>query len=86
SSSNRNSLTKDGGSSTFGGLLNEKGYYYKFDVTRQIQGILSSKVNLNKEINNGLLLTIPTDVPVSGSRVVIDNKKTRLIVTYTKPN
>lgn len=86
SSSNRNSLTKDGGSSTFGGLLNEKGYYYKFDVTRQIQSILSSKANLNKEINNGLLLTIPTDVPVSGSRVVIDNKKTRLIVTYTKPN
>lgn len=86
SSSNRNSLTKDGGSSTFGGLLNEKGYYYKFDITRQIQSILSSKANLNKEINNGLLLTIPTDVPVSGSRVVIDNKKTRLIVTYTKPN
>jgi hypothetical protein len=86
SSSNRNSLTKDGGSSTFGGLLNEKGYYYKFDITRQIQGVLSSKANLNKEINNGLLLTIPTDVPVSGSRVVIDNKKTRLIVTYTKPN
>jgi len=86
SNSNRNSLTKDGGSSSFGGLLNEKGYYYKFDVTRQIQSILSSKANLNKEINNGLLLTIPTDVPVSGSRVVIDNKKTRLIVTYTKPN
>lgn len=85
-SSNRNSLTKDGGSSTYGGLLNESGYFYKFDITRQIQSILSNKSNLNKDINNGLLLTVPTDVPVSGSRVVIDNKKTRLIVTYTKPN
>jgi len=86
SNNNRNSLTKDGGSSTYGGLINEKGYYYKFDITRQIQSILSTKANLNKDINNGLLLTVPTDVPVSGSRVVIDNKKTRLIVTYTKPN
>lgn len=82
----RNSLTRDGATSGYGGILYEGSNYYKFDITRYIQHILTTQVNTGKNINNGLLLTIPTDAPVTGSRAIIDNSKTKLIITYVKPN
>jgi len=82
----RNSLTRDGATSGYGGILFEGSNYYKFDITRFIQHILTTQVNLGKNFNNGLLLTIPTDAPVTGSRAIIDNSKTKLIITYVKPN
>lgn len=82
----RNSLTRDGATSGYGGILFEGGNYYKFDITRYIQNILTTQANTGKNIHNGLLLTIPTDAPVTGSRAIIDNSKTKLIITYVKPN
>lgn len=84
-SSKLNAVIEDGLGS-YGGTYDAAKGLYKFVVTRHIQNVLTAKANSGKDINYGLYLTIPSDQPVTGSRVVIDQTKTRLIITTTKPN
>ncbi len=83
--SNVNDVIEDGLSS-YGGSYDAAKGYYKFIITKHIQNVLTAKATQGKDINYGLYLTVPSDQPVTGSRVVIDQTKTRLIITSTKPN
>lgn len=72
--------------STFGGVYDEAKKCYRFTVTRHIQNILNDQHFKSLNTNLGLYLAIPTDNPVIGARTGIDQSKTKLIITYTKPN
>ncbi len=71
---------------SFGGIYNETGHYYKFVITRHLQNVLNAKAFNGEDINYGLFFALPSDNPVIGARTGIDHTKTRLIITYTKPN
>lgn len=72
--------------STFGGVYDEAKKCYRFTVTRHIQNILNDQHFKSLNTNLGMYLAIPTDNPVIGARTGIDQSKTKLIITYTKPN
>ena len=86
-SSDRNRLVEDALASPtkFGGVFNDKGRYYQFDITRHLQNVLNDKAFEGKDNNLGLYFAVPTDNPVIGARAAIDHSKTKLIITYTKP-
>ncbi len=86
-SSDRNRLVEDALASPtkFGGVFNDKGRYYQFDITRHLQNLLNDKAFEGKDNNLGLYFAVPTDNPVIGARAAIDHSKTKLIITYTKP-
>ena len=86
-SSDRNRLVEDALASPtkFGGVFNDKGRYYLFDITRHLQNLLNDKAFEGKDNNLGLYFAVPTDNPVIGARAAIDHSKTKLIITYTKP-
>ena len=85
--SDRNRLVEDALASPtkFGGVFNDKGRYYQFDITRHLQNLLNDKAFEGKDNNLGLYFAVPTDNPVIGARAAIDHSKTKLIITYTKP-
>ena len=85
--SDRNRLVEDALASPtkFGGVFNDKGRYYQFDITRHLQNVLNDKAFEGKDNNLGLYFAVPTDNPVIGARAAIDHSKTKLIITYTKP-
>lgn len=86
-SSDRNRLVEDALASPtkFGGVFNDKGRYYQFDITRHLQNVLNDMAFGGKDNNLGLYFAVPTDNPVIGARAAIDHSKTKLIITYTKP-
>ena len=86
-SSDRNRLVEDALASPtkFGGVFNDKGRYYQFDITRHLQNLLNDKAFEGKDNNLGFYFAVPTDNPVIGARAAIDHSKTKLIITYTKP-
>jgi hypothetical protein len=86
--SNRNRLIDDATMSpaSFGGIYDESKKCYRFTLTRHIQNILNDQYFKNINTNLGLFLAIPSDNPVIGARTGIDHSKTKLIITYTKPN
>ena len=61
---------------------------YRFNITFQMQKTIGQYAANAAYQDPGLLLFIPTDNPVSGSRAVFDTRpgKTRLVLTYTKLN
>jgi hypothetical protein len=86
-SSNRNFLIEDAVTSTnYGGNYDESDGTYTFDITRHVQNILNSQYFNGIDTNDGLLLAVPTDQPVIGARCVIDHSKTKIHITYSKPN
>ncbi len=70
----------------YGGVLNNN--QYRFNITFQMQKTIGQYAANAAYQDPGLLLFIPTDNPVSGSRAVFDTRpgKTRLVLTYTKLN
>jgi hypothetical protein len=86
-SSDRNRLVEDALASPtkFGGVFNDKGRYYQFDITRHLQNVLNDMAFKGIDNNLGLYFAVPTDNPVIGARAAIDHSKTKLIITYTKP-
>lgn len=86
-SSNRNFLIEDAVTSTnYGGNYDETDGTYTFDITRHVQNILNSQYFNGIDTNDGLFLAVPTDQPVIGARCVIDHSKTKIHITYSKPN
>lgn len=85
-SSRRNAVIEDGTVVTFGGTYNESDRSYRFVITKHLQNVLNAKHFNGQDLNLGLFLTVPSDQPVTGSRAAIDHTKTRLFITYTKPN
>jgi len=74
--------------SYFGGNLNSATKSYSFNITRYLQGIML-QYRQNKNINYGLNLQIPSDFPVSASRLLIDTRKNnnfKLKLNYTVIN
>lgn len=86
--SKRNRLIDDATLSpaTFGGVYDESRKCYRFTITRHIQNILNDQYFRSLNTNLGLYLAVPSDNPVIGARAGIDHSKTKLIITYTKPN
>lgn len=86
--SKRNRLIDDAtlAPASFGGIYDEKRKCYRFTVTRHIQNILNDQHFRSLNTNLGLYLAVPSDNPVIGARTGIDHSKTKLIITYTKPN
>lgn len=86
-SSDRNRLVEDAlaAPTKFGGVFNDKGRYYQFDITRHLQNVLNDMAFKGIDNNLGLYFAVPTDNPVIGARASIDHSKTKLIITYTKP-
>lgn len=86
--SNRNRLIDDAtqAPASFGGIYDESRKCYRFTVTRHIQNILNDQHFKSLNTNLGLYLAVPSDNPVIGARTGIDHSKTKLIITYTKPN
>lgn len=86
-SSDRNRLVEDAlaAPTKFGGVFNDKGRYYQFDITRHLQNVLNDMAFKGIDNNLGLYFAVPTDNPVIGARAAIDHSKTKLIITYTKP-
>lgn len=84
--SDRNALIEDGTSNGFGGIYNESNQTYRFTITRHLQNLLNRSWFNSIDYNGGLFLCVPSDQPVLGARSVIDHSKTKLIITYTKPN
>lgn len=84
--SDRNSLIADGTNAGFGGIYNESNQSYKFTITRHFQNLLNRSWFDSIDYNGGLYLCVPSDQPVLGARSIIDHSKTKLIITYTKPN
>lgn len=85
--SKRNFLIEDAAAlSNYGGVYNSATGTYKFIITRHLQNILNNKYFRDLDINWGLYLAVPSDQPVIGARCVVDHTKTKLHITYTKPN
>ncbi len=85
--SNRNFLILDAlNTSTYGGTYDPIRKSYKFTITRHIQSILNEKFFEDNDVNLGLYLAVPSDQPVIGARCVIDQSKTKIHITYSKPN
>ncbi|MFM1897866.1 MAG: hypothetical protein RL577_106 [Bacteroidota bacterium] len=84
--SDRNALIEDGTSAGFGGIYNESNQTYRFIITRHFQNLLNRSWFDSIDYNGGLYLCVPSDQPVLGARSILDHSKTKLIITYTKPN
>ncbi len=78
------------GYTTYGGTYDEDSKSYTFGINRHIQLLLDTYLNSGVDNNRGLYLIIPSDNPITPSRVILDTdnsgtvKNIRLKVTYTK--
>lgn len=72
----------------YGGTYNSAINGYKFNITLHLQELINQYFRFDKNTDLGLLLFVPSDSPVSGSRAVLNMRpgSTRLVVTYTKLN
>lgn len=78
------------GFTNYGGSYNEDEGTYSFGINRHVQSLLDTYLNSGEDNNRGFYLIIPSDNPMTPSRLVLntDNssgvKNIRLKVTYTK--
>lgn len=78
------------GFKNYGGSYDETNGTYTFGINRHIQTLLDTYLNSGEDNNRGFYLIIPSDNPMTPSRVVLntDNngavKNIQLKVTYTK--
>lgn len=72
----------------YGGTYNSVLNGYKFNITLHLQNLVNQYFRFGKNNDLGLLLFVPSDSPVSGSRAVFDMRpgNTKLVITYTKLN
>lgn len=76
--------------SKYGGLYNTLSGDYTIRFTRQLQYIYDQYILNNKNYNKGFFVKIPADVPITPTRIVLDNtrnnnyKSLKLRLTYTK--
>jgi hypothetical protein len=85
--SNRNFLILDAlNTATYGGTYDPIRKSYRFTISRHIQSILNEMYFNGNDVNLGLYLAVPSDQPVIGARCVIDQSKTKIHITYSKPN
>lgn len=61
-------------SAAYGGTKNADGYY-EFNITREIQGILTTRRLTGSNTNTGFYLIAPSDNPMSASHLTMDMKK-----------
>lgn len=59
----------------YGGTYNSVSNYYKFNITRHIQDLFIDKQLKGVDNNRGFYLIIPTDNPVTPSRLFVDTRK-----------
>lgn len=84
---NRNVLTTDVSNDSKGviGLYEEANGLYRFKLTDHLQELFSYYFSSSpNNYNYGLFITIPTNSPVTGSRIVL--KEPKLSISYTKIN
>ncbi|MFT5512097.1 MAG: hypothetical protein ACI8SE_000492, partial [Bacteroidia bacterium] len=78
------------GYTNYGGGYNADDNTYSFGITRHLQLLLDSYLNSGEDNNRGFYLIIPSDNPMTPSRVILNtdtnssNKNIQLKVTYTK--
>lgn len=78
------------GYSNYGGVYNAGDEVYKFHFTRYLQQLLDDYVINGEDNNRGFYVIIPSDNPITPSRVIIDNesggsgRSIDLKITYTK--
>jgi len=78
------------GFTSYGGGYNATDETYSFGVTRHLQLLLDNYLNSGEDNNRGFYLIIPSDNPMTPSRVILDTdnsgstKNIKLKVTYTK--
>lgn len=77
------------GNTNYGGNLDEDKSGYTFRMNRHLQDILDTYLETGEKIDRGLYLIIPSDNPITSSRVVLNNaqisgRNIELKVTYIK--
>lgn len=78
------------GYTNYGGSLNSDGTTYTFHFNRHLQSILDTYLSTGVDGNKGFYILIPSDVPITPSRVVLDTRNNQSVtnikvkVTYTK--
>jgi len=77
------------GNTNYGGRLDESEMTYTFRINRHLQDLLDTYLITGEKKDRGLYLIIPSDNPITSSRVVLDNSQTgerniKLKVTYIK--
>lgn len=72
----------------YGGTYNSSLNAYKFNITLHLQELINQYFRFGNNKDLGMLLFVPSDSPVSGSRAIFDMRpgKTKLVITYTKLN
>ena len=78
------------GYTSYGGAYNEDDGTYSFGINRHVQSLLDTYLNSGEDKNRGFYLIIPSDNPMTPSRLILNNdnsggvKNIQLKVTYTK--
>jgi len=76
--------------SIYGGVYNSLTGNYTIRFTRHLQSVLDTYLNTQENINRGFYVTIPSDKPITPSRLVLDNtrlpshKALKFRITYSK--
>ena len=76
--------------SIYGGTYNSLTGNYTIRFTRHLQSVLDKYLNTQENINRGFYVTIPSDKPITPSRLVLDNtrlpnqKSLKFRITYSK--
>jgi Domain of unknown function (DUF4270) len=78
------------GFTNYGGNLNEDGKTYTFRFNRHLQYIYDRFMDADEEINRGFYIIVPSDNPITPSRLILDTRNDqniqniKLKITYTK--
>jgi len=78
------------GFTNYGGRLSEDGKTYTFRFNRHLQDLYNSYLATGEEINRGFYVIVPSDNPITPSRLILDTKNDQNIqnirfkITYTK--
>jgi hypothetical protein len=78
------------GNASYGGSFDDATKTYTFGINRHVQSLLDTYLNTGDDKNRGFYLIIPSDNPMTPSRLILNtdntgqNKNIKLKVTYTK--
>ena len=78
------------GFTNYGGRLSEDGKTYTFRFNRHLQDLYNSYLATGEEINRGFYIIVPSDNPITPSRLILDTRNDQNIqnirfkITYTK--
>lgn len=67
-----------------GGEFNQSSKTYTFNIARHLQSLINFKFRENGNANFGLFVSVPSDKPITGSRVVLQKPKLRIMYTRIK--